>query len=285
MASTSIEMPRISDSRMNSCRLFEHILPARVRKSIACHHSSCVIFASRTAAWTWLTTNDSISRNLGLSASFMRSITSCVSSGKIPAPEPSFAALIDVIPALPSRGPASVIGVVQEFPNRIPLDRPWIPVRRCDRRLGGSIQIGIGHTDLAKRPRTSMGYGKIEQGLRSMVGTERASHAADGDRRVSSVIGDRMRQDHGVRLGVRKAESTAQHVTQLVMKRHPYRSETGSADPGSEQSVGASVAVGRVQNNPRQRTTEGCDALLRKARRYGVGVLCIERLHGVGDRV
>src|SRR6266436_8651913 len=104
-----------------------------------------------------------------------------------------------------------------------------------------------------------MGYGKIEQSRRSMVGTERASHAADGDRRVSSVIGDRMRQDHGVRLGVRKAESTAQHVTQLVMKRHPYRSEAGSADPGSEQSIGASIPVGRVRNNPGQRTSESCD--------------------------
>jgi len=91
-----------------------------------------------------------------------------------------------------------------------------------------------------------MGYGKIEQGLRSMACTERASHATDGNRSISGVMGYRMRQDHSVHLGVRKAESTAQHVTQLVMKRHPYGSETRSADPGSEQSISASVPVGRV---------------------------------------
>jgi hypothetical protein len=63
-----------------------------------------------------------------------------------------------------------------------------------------------------KRPGTSIGYGKIEQGLRSMVCTKRASHSTDGNRRTGGVIGYRMRQDHGVRLGVRKTESAAQHV-------------------------------------------------------------------------
>src|SRR5712664_174030 len=246
MASTSIEIPRISDKRMNSCRLSEHILPARVRKSIACHHSSCVIFASRTIAWRWPTTNDRISCSLLLSASFMRSITSRVSSGKISSLELSLTAMIDVILAPLSRRPASVIGVVQECANRVPLDGPRIPIRGFDGRLGGSVQIGIGHTDLAKRSGTSVGYGKIEQGLRGMVRTKGASHATDGNRRTGCVIGYCMRQDHGVRLGVRKTESTAQHVAQLVMKRHPYRSEAGSTDPGSEQSIGASVPVGRV---------------------------------------
>src|SRR6266404_9109005 len=213
MASTSIEIPRISDKRMNSCRLSEHIWPARVRKSIACHHSSCVIFASRTIACTWLTTNSRISRNLGLSASFMRSITSRVSSGKISPLELSLTAMIDVILAFLSRRPASVIGVVQEFPNRIPLDGARIPIRRFDRRLGGFVQIGLRHTDLAKRGRSSIRRGKIKQGLRSTVCTKRASHAADGDQRTSRVVGYSMRQDHGVRLGVRKTESAAQHVT------------------------------------------------------------------------
>ena len=85
-----------------------------------------------------------------------------------------------------------------------------------------------------KRPGTSIGYGKIEQGLRSMVCTKCTSDSTDGDRRTGGVVGYRMRQDHGVRLGVRKTESTAQHVAQLVVKRHPYRSEAGSTDPGSK---------------------------------------------------
>jgi hypothetical protein len=37
-----------------------------------------------------------------------------------------------------------------------------------------------------------------------------------------------MRQDHSARLGVRKAEGTAEHVTKLVMQRHPDRSEAGT---------------------------------------------------------
>src|SRR6516165_3027493 len=118
-----------------------------------------------------------------------------------------------------------------------------------------------------------------------MVCTKGASHAIDGSRRTSCVIGHRMRQDHGMRLGVRKTECTAQHVTYLVMKRHSYRSEAGSTDPGSEQSIGASAWVRRVCYNLRQRTSEGCDALLCKARRHGVGILCVERLHRMRDRV
>src|SRR6202140_4142787 len=225
MASTSIEIPRISDKRMNSCRLSEHILPARVRKSIACHHSSCVIFASRTISWTWLTTNDRISRSLLLSAFFMRSITSRVSSVKIPAFELSLAAMIDVILALTSRRPASVIGVVQEFPNRVPLDGARIPIRGFHHCVGGFVQIGLRHTNLAKRGRSSIRCSKIEQGLRSMVCTKRASHATDGNRRTSGVVSHRMRQDHSVGFCVRKTESAAQHMTQLVMEQHSYCSE------------------------------------------------------------
>src|ERR1700757_4582532 len=50
-----------------------------------------------------------------------------------------------------SRRPASVIGVVEEFPNRISLDGARIPIGRLDCRIGGYIQIGIRHADLTKR--------------------------------------------------------------------------------------------------------------------------------------
>jgi hypothetical protein len=168
------------------------------------------------------------------------------SSGKISALELSLAAMIDVIPASRSRRPASIISVVQKLPNSISFDRARIPVRGFDCHLRGDIQIGIRHPNPTKRCRGSIRCGEIEQGLRSMICAKRASHATDGNRRTSRIVGDRMRQDHRVRLGVWKTESAPQHVTQLVMERHPYRSETGSTDPGSEQSIGASASVGRV---------------------------------------
>src|SRR5258708_17561203 len=207
---------------MNSCRLSEHILPARVRKSIARHHSSCVMFASRTMACTWRTTRANTSRNLGLSASFMRSITSRVSSGKMSPLRPSLSALIDVILILRSRRSASVIGVVQELPNRLPFDRARIPIGGFNRRIGGFIQIGIRHANLAKRPRSSIGYREIEQCLCGMISAKGSSDAIDGYRRSGRIVGYCMRQDDGVRLSMRETEGSPQHVTQLLMERPPY---------------------------------------------------------------
>src|ERR1700704_3183025 len=94
-----------------------------------------------------------------------------------------------------------------------------------------------------------------------------------------------MRKNHRVGLGVRKAEGTSKNVTQLVMQRHPDRPEARSAGPGSEQGVGWGIAVGRIRNNLRQRTSERCNTLLREIRNDGVGFPCVQGLHGMRDRV
>src|SRR6266567_2033474 len=114
---------------------------------------------------------------------------------------------------------------------------------------------------------------------------KRARNTIKSGRRGAGIVRSGMRQDHRVGLGVRKTEGSAQNVTKLVMERHPDRSEARSTGPGSEQSVGSGIAVGRIRYNLRQRASEGCDALLREIRRDRVSILCVERLHCVGDRV
>ncbi|MOA31788.1 hypothetical protein D3C78_1529640 [compost metagenome] len=51
MASTSMETPRVSLSRMNSCRCSEQICPQRVRKSMAVAHSASVSSTSLMNPW------------------------------------------------------------------------------------------------------------------------------------------------------------------------------------------------------------------------------------------
>jgi hypothetical protein len=48
IASTRIETPSVSDSRMNSWRLSVHVCPTSVRKRIAVIHSASVSSTSRT---------------------------------------------------------------------------------------------------------------------------------------------------------------------------------------------------------------------------------------------
>jgi hypothetical protein len=54
-ASTSIDTPSVSLSRMNSWRSFEQICPVRVKNSIATSHSSPVSCTSLIKAWRWRT--------------------------------------------------------------------------------------------------------------------------------------------------------------------------------------------------------------------------------------
>ncbi len=53
IVSTSIDTPKTSESRMNSCRTSLHICPVRVRKSIATPHSSSVSSTSLTKPCRW----------------------------------------------------------------------------------------------------------------------------------------------------------------------------------------------------------------------------------------
>src|SRR5688572_23137655 len=65
IVSTSIETPRTSDSRMNSCRTSLHICPVRARKSIATPHSSSVSSTSLTNACRWCTSEVMTCRSRG----------------------------------------------------------------------------------------------------------------------------------------------------------------------------------------------------------------------------
>ena len=65
IASTSIDTPSVSDSRMNSWRHSVHVCPVSVRKLIAASHSSCVGSISLIAACRCLTTTAMISRSRG----------------------------------------------------------------------------------------------------------------------------------------------------------------------------------------------------------------------------
>src|SRR5579884_218951 len=54
MASTSMETPMTSESRINSCRLSSHICPVLVKNWIPCIHSASVRFTSRMKACRWV---------------------------------------------------------------------------------------------------------------------------------------------------------------------------------------------------------------------------------------
>src|SRR5690606_21464186 len=79
LATTSIEMPRVSDNRMNSWRFSSHILPVAVRNSMPFIHSSPVSSTSCTKAWACLTSAVMIWRKRGSGDSAIRAITASAS--------------------------------------------------------------------------------------------------------------------------------------------------------------------------------------------------------------
>ena len=82
-------------------------------------------------------------------------------------------------------------------------------------------------------------------------------------------------------LGVRKIKGAAKDVTELVMQGHAYGAETRSAGPGSEQRIGPGISIGRVSNNPRQRTPERGNALLGEIGNDRVGFPCVQCFDGM----
>jgi len=59
---------------------------------------------------------------------------------------------------------------------------------------------------------------KIEQCARSFIRAKRIRNTAESGRCRVGVVRRRVRQDHGVGLGVWKAEGPAKNVTKLVMQ-------------------------------------------------------------------
>jgi hypothetical protein len=75
IASTSIETPRTSDSRMNSCRHSLQICPVRVRNWIASNHSASVGSISLTASCSLRMTTSITAFNRALPAVLLRPVT------------------------------------------------------------------------------------------------------------------------------------------------------------------------------------------------------------------
>jgi hypothetical protein len=79
-ATTSIDMPSVSDSRMNSCRFSSHFLPVAVRNWMAAIHSSGVRSTSRAKACACFTSAVITCLKRASWQSAMRSMTACAKS-------------------------------------------------------------------------------------------------------------------------------------------------------------------------------------------------------------
>ena len=78
---------------------------------------------------------------------------------------------------------------------------------------------------------------EIEQPLRRIIRAQRARNPGHRFRRRSGVVGGRMRQHDRMGFGMGQVEHAAQHVTELVMQRHPDRAEADAAQPGAVERV------------------------------------------------
>ena len=86
MASTSIDTPITSESRMNSWRFSSHIAPTAVRKPIAASHSAWVGSTSRTNPCRWRVNDARISRRRGSSVRAKLSMTASVAVSSVKSP-------------------------------------------------------------------------------------------------------------------------------------------------------------------------------------------------------
>src|SRR3546814_13063758 len=60
------------------------------------------------------------------------------------------------------------------------------------------------------------------------------------------VIGDRMRQDRGVRLGMRHVETAAERVAQLMMQGDRRRTQYHACEPASVKRLRPRLEIGRA---------------------------------------
>lgn len=94
-----------------------------------------------------------------------------------------------------------------------------------------------------------------------------------------------MRQDDGVRRGVREVQRASERVAELVVQRHRRRAEHRPAQPGAVLGLAARVEVGAVGDHARERRRQCPGALLGHQRDDRRRVGGVEALDGVGDRV
>ena len=79
MASTSMENPITSESRMNSCRLSSHFWPVAVRNWMASNHSASVSSTSRAKPCRWRISAAKTCARRGVRA-FVASLTSAIAA-------------------------------------------------------------------------------------------------------------------------------------------------------------------------------------------------------------
>ena len=94
-----------------------------------------------------------------------------------------------------------------------------------------------------------------------------------------------MRQHHGVCLGVREVEGTAQHVTDLVVETGTRGREADGRQVGAVQHLVASGRVARTANHHREPLGQGPGALESDGQVDRVGSGCPQRVDAVRERV
>src|SRR5260221_7602004 len=109
-----------------------------------------------------------------------------------------------------------LIGIVQEFEHRLVLDLAGIGIRRLDRDARRALEVVLLHADIGELHRQAELLLELPDAARRVLHSHGPRDAAQRLAR-DAVVAQRVRQDYGVRLGVRQAEA-AEHMAELVVQ-------------------------------------------------------------------
>ena len=101
--------------------------------------------------------------------------------------------------------------------DRAALDRSRVPVRILNREIRGAVDALLRHAKRFQTSRAAEPGRKIDKGRRAVASANCACDRRIGLRCGGGVVAHRVRQDHGMRVGMRKIERAADDMAQLVM--------------------------------------------------------------------
>ncbi len=99
------------------------------------------------------------------------------------------------------------------------------------------------------------------------------------------VVGQRVWEHDGVRLGMRQVEAAAQCVTEFVVQAHRDLAKDGAAEPGTVERVATCRDVAGSVSNRGQSGCDGANAFFGQQCHDGIAVVGVQRLGRVSDAV
>jgi hypothetical protein len=134
-------------------------------------------------------------------------------------------------------------GITDQATQQGWFERPRIDIGICQREIDGPIDATLRHAEVAQRDGNSSTVSDVVNAAGNPGAANCTFDSFDGVGRCRGVVGEGVRQDDRVRLGMREVERAAQHVAKRMMESYACLIEAYGAQPRTVKSVAACFGV------------------------------------------